>query len=294
MTPIAKALGSALIAMILGVVFAAFSCSRTDTAKSGPGAASCKTRFADVVSYMKRFKNANVLTTDVAVPPDEAKTPKPLAYDAKRRLVECDAEGCRFGVTTPITYGKTFTQALRSRVAPGKGACSPVYLALDATLPVARYSQILTAVSGCPTFALRRSSLQKLPSVEPSAPTVDRLKVLGSAKNETERRNASKTLVTSMLRPYPKTCGKTREFLTTVASAKGYEKFTKVVDGLESRRKDFEPCVCSLNGQDDKVLFQVAGFQRLGGMMFVYSAKQLKANAKGAKAKTWYDYVRTN
>ena len=84
--------------------------------------------------------------------------------------------------------------------------------------------------------------------------------------------------------------------MTSVGNAKGYEKFTKVLAGLESRARDFEPCLCTLEGQDDKVLFQVAGFNRLGGNLFVYSAKKIpvRAAAKPAKAlKTWYDFVRT-
>ncbi len=295
MTPIAKVLGSALIAMIIGVAFGVFSCTRSEPAKTGPGTASCKGRVADVLTYMKRFKDANVLTTDVAVPPDETKAPKALAFDPKRRILECDVQGCRFGSTVPLAYGASLTKALRTRLAP-KGTCEPVYLALSDTLPPAQFAPILAAVKGCSTFALTRSNLKKLPAVEPSGPTIDKLKTLGSAKTDKQRKGATQSLVDTVLKPHAKTCGKTQDFLTSVGNAKGYEKFTKVLTGLESQGRDFEPCLCTLDGQDDKVLFQVAGFNRLGGTLFVYSAKKVPAAAaaKPAKsAKTWYDFVRT-
>src|ERR1700677_3957655 len=58
------------------------------------GGAGCGKKFDGVVSYLERFKNANVLSTDIAVPPAEGKSGQILVADAHRRLLQCDLNTC--------------------------------------------------------------------------------------------------------------------------------------------------------------------------------------------------------
>ena len=286
-------------ALLLLVLLAASGCTKGMAAKSAPpvgNSGQCKKRVDAVVSYLDKFKDANVVSTDIAVPPSEEKKPVALAFEAKRRVLECDEGGCQLGGSTKASFDASFGKKIAGLLRPG-GKCEPVYLALTATLPAAKIEPLLKALkqSGCPAFALTRHDLVKLPAVEASEAARPKLKGLKAAKTATERQAAAKTFVDSVLKPHAKACGKMEKFLETLPSGETHEKFSAIMAELKNKPRELQECICDLQGEDEKVVLQVAGFSRLGGSLSVYSAKKIDAASMATPlkaVKTWYDFVR--
>lgn len=253
----------------------------------------CLGKPSDVASYMDKLKNANVMQTDITVPPAEAKGGAQLTFDPKRRILVCDAAGCLAkngdggGVSSKATYGSAFAKGLAKAV----GKCGKIYVVAPDVLPRAKVDQVLKGLAGakCSVHAIVRQSIQGLPRLEANPELGASLKSLSETKFGPARQLSAKALVKKASAKVGKSCGKLSEMVVSLDKAKGYARYDVAMKQLKGNA--LASCFCAMPPDDAKLLAQVGTFNALAFEMFFYKARAVPAGSLKKKGKTWYELV---
>lgn len=259
--------------------------------------AECKKTFDGTVSFVDKLKDLNVFTTGISVPPAESKGGKAMSYDAKRRYLFCEADGCVLGgqdgaIGKPRTpFGGSFASTMASKI----GKCGELYIVATDVLPRAKVEDIMKAVgkAKCNAQGVVRQAFQS-PKVEPGKDIVLELRKVDDKKVGKPRSDATNAFVDGMLKKNKKQCGGLTKVFSSVAKLEGYEKYKYIDDQLESHAKSFKPCICALDGDNGKLFLQAAAFQARAFELYHYKSRPLSADVMSGKAKaakTWYDVV---
>lgn len=279
--------------LIFGLTLSCTGSSKYSRAARGEA---CHRRYGDMVGYLKRFKDANVLTVDVPVPPAEGAA-KPLAFDDKRRVLQCDQSRCWLGAKS-MPFGPSFdTQLADAMKAGGHGACGNVYVAMTDTLPVARASRVLQSLgkASCSAHAVVRTTLGGLPPIEPTEPLRQGLRGITKAGSLSARSLAVADVIMAVEHQHQDSCQDVARLMKRLNGTSGYKQYQVTMDQLQKDATGFESCACSLPGEDEKILFQLVATRHFAYEMYVYGAKPIPPTALAgnlpAGSKMWNDLV---